>query len=85
MFIEKRLVLKTGHFTATALIQDSFVKEYLINAATFPEKAFQMMLKECFSSKFKDSDCIVASRTQHAGDRSRGYTGLMLLTATNGV
>ena len=85
MFIEKRLVLKTGHFTATALIQDSFVKEYLINSATFPEKAFQMMLKECFSSKFKDSDCIVASRTQHAGDRSRGYTGLMLLTATNGV
>jgi hypothetical protein len=84
-FVKTCLVPKEGHFTKTKLIQDSFLKKYQIKTDEFREKVFHTMLKECISSIFTDQSFISASRTRQAGERLRGYAGLMLLVDASGV
>jgi hypothetical protein len=83
-FVKTCLVPKAGQFTTTQLIQDSFLEKYQIKIEEFREKVFHTMLKDCVNSTFTDQSFISASRTRQAGERLRGYVGLMLLVDASG-
>ena len=76
-FVETRLALKTGNVTSTRVIQTAFMEEYHMDSDALSESSFQRMLKGCISSKFPDQESVYASRTTKAGERCRGYVGLV--------